>query len=371
MLPGWYIVNKIIIFCEKIVFTYEGSPIDKTTSGPSLEAQEQPLGRVATERSSIRLWPACKALRVCLGLWHEIHLEQLRSIVIEIHSGHNDIDSGDLLLRASSAGLRLQTSDFDLLEGNVRMIYESSSGLIRFQGLLNESALKLRIPYRLENDTKEISIRTEVRYSTKGESYTYGDIFNLSILLPLGVNVQDIFKRSSLFSKFAISASTSVPLRLLNCRLEGTDDFEAVSIPMEESNLLVSPKQPVSMVCRIARRSRESSKELSLRRRLSMHIEYQCLDEEICASISHQLLTDLSMSDFAKFSRLLQPWAEMVTRSHLLNYDLDVVGLSREVGVGSFHEFAWQRLLEGVPRGIREDLSMWLQEWHQVQILST
>lgn len=371
MLPGWYVVDKIMISCEQIVFTYEGSPIDKATSGPSMEAQEQPLGHVIAERSSIRLWPACKALRVCLRLCHEIHLEQLRSIVIEIHSGHNDIDSGDLLLRASSAGLRLQTSDFDLLEGKAWMTYESSSGLIRFKGLLNESTLKLRIPYRLENDMKEISVRTEVRYSTRGESYTYGDVFNVSILLPLGVNVQDIFKRNSLFSKFAISASTSVPLRLLKCRLEGTDDFEAVSIPMEESNLFVSPKQPVSMVCRIARRSREYSMEHSLGRRLSMHIEYQCLDEEICTSISNQLLTDLSMSNFAKFCRLLQPWVEMATRSRLLNYDLDAVGLSREVGVGSFDEFSWQRLLEGVPGGIREDLGLWLQEWHQVRILST
>ena len=102
-----------------------------------------------------------------------------------------------------------------------------------------------------------------------------------------------------------------------------------------------------------------------------MHIEYQCLDEEICTSISNQLLTDLSMSNFAKFCRLLQPWVEMATRSRLLNYDLDAVGLSREVGVGSFDEFSWQRLLEGVPGGIREDLGLWLQEWHQVRILST
>ena len=370
MFPGWYMIETITISCANIVFKYEGRRLNKGVGGVPYGMQDQPsFGQATLEQSLIRVWPEPGALRVHVGLCREIHLEQLRSIMLEISSGHNNINFGELLVRAGSAGLRLQTSDVEVIEGDTRIIYDAPTGLIRFECIAENSVLKVRIPYRLENDTKEISVRTEVTYSTVDGNYTYGDVYNLSVLLPLGVNVQDIFKRRSLFSKFAISASTPIPLRLLACRVEVTDDFEAASTPLKRSGLFISQKQPVSMACKITRKTRGFSVKRVPERRLSMHIEYQCLDEEICAAFSNTFLTDLGTGKFAKFVRLLQPWAEMVIRSRLLNYDLDVIGLSREIDLGTFDDFGWQRLLEGMPVSTRVDLGLWLHEWHQVRTL--
>ena len=358
-------MDKIIFSSEKIRFTHNLSPVaegvffDSSHGTRSDQATVQPPG--------ILVWPSPRALEASVDLNQEIHLEQSRSVVIDISTGSNFITRGELLVRAGSAGLRLLTSDAQLIQGKSSIEYKPEAGVIVFQELAADMALKVKVPYKLETDTKDITVKIEVAYSTEHGKFAYCSSQTISILLPLGVNVQDVFKQSALFSKFAISASTPTPLELLNYRLEGTKDFEAKSPSAGNTKVFVSTKQPVSMVYRITHKKPSSLREGSLETRLSMYIEYQCLDEQVCSTVRYYLLDQLQSSKFIKYARLLAHSVEGILRSRLRAQDFERIGLLREFDMGSFHDFHWDKVLGGLPFDARQELVTWLQRWHEVR----
>ena len=353
-----------MVSCEKIIFTYDLSPVD---TGGLFSPGKRSSDRQIPQEPQILVWPCRKALEARVTLYREIHLEQPRSIVVGISSGFNTILQGQVVVRAGSAGLRLHMSEAELIEGDNHITHQPP--VIRLGKQAANSTLKIRIPYKLETEMKEIVVKVEVAYSTENGDFTYGNSYKLSVLLPLGVNVQDIFKQSALFSKFAISASTFIPLRFLDCHLEGTEDFDAQSPLMDKSSLFISVKQPVSKIYKITHKSHIPSNEKPLQTRLSMQIEYQCLDEEICSTVQECLSENLRSSEFFGDSRLLLPLVEKTLRDRLLVQDPELIGLIREVDIGTFHDFHWERILIALPLEKRERLKVWLADWHKVRFL--
>ena len=365
MVPGWYQVDKIMISSGKIVFTHDLSPAVEGGFFDSSHGttSDQPV----VQSYRILVWPSPGALEANVDLNQEIHLEQPRSVVIDISTGSNFITRGELLVRAGSAGLRLLNSDAKPLRGDSRISYKPEKGVICFEELARDMNLKITVPYKLETDTKDITVKIEVAYNTEHGAFAYGSSHTLSILLPLGVNVQDVFKQRALFSKFAISASTPIPLELLSYRLEGTEDFEAKSPSAGNTKVFVSTKKPVSMVYRITHKKHINSKGKTLQARLSMYIEYQCLDEVVCSTVRYYLLDRLQSSKFIKYARLLTHSVEGILRSRLRAQDFERIGLLREFDMASFSDFRWDKVLGGLPSEAREELVSWLQRWHEVR----
>ncbi|KAL9122575.1 MAG: hypothetical protein Q9187_000868 [Circinaria calcarea] len=363
IIPGWYKVDKITVSSAKILFTYDFSPvaIGGFFDGYQDNASTQPV----VLKPHILVWPSSRALGAHVDLNKEIHLEQSRSIVIDISSGSNLVTRGRLLVRAGSAGLRLLKSDAKLIQGDSNISYNPPEGIICFEQLAADMNLKIRVPYKLETDMKDITIKIEVTYSTEHGEFSYVSTHTLSILLPLGVNVQDVFKQGALFSKFAISASTSIPLDLLSCHLEGTRDFEAKSPLARSLRLFVSTKQPASMVYKISHKKQNDSNGKALQTRLSMYIEYQCLDEAVCSAVRYCLLGQLQGSKFTKYTRLLSHSIEGILRSRLSPPNYERIGLLRDFDMGSFYTFHWDKVLGGLPFEARQELVTWLQSWHQ------
>lgn len=364
MIPGWYKVDKIIVSSEKVLFTYDFSPV--AVGGFFDGSQDNASTQPVVLKPHILVWPSSRALGAHVDLNKEIHLEQSRSIVINISSGSNLITRGGLLVRAGSAGLRLLKSDAKLIQGHSNISYSPPEGIIYFEQLGAGMSLKVQVPYKLETDLKDITIKIEVTYSTEHGEFSYGSTHTLSILLPLGVNVQDVFKRGALFSKFAISASTRIPLELLSCHLEETRDFEAKSPLARNPRLFVSTKQPASMVYGISRKKQNYSNGKALQTRLSMYIEYQCLDEVVCSAVRHCLLDQLQGSKFTKYTRLLTHSIEGILRTRLGSQDYERIGLLRNFDMGSFYSFHWDKVLGGLPFEARRELVTWLQSWHKV-----
>ena len=327
------------------------------------------LNQASNQQPQILIWPSQRALIARLDLCRKIRLEEDRYVDVEIFTGKNEISNGELLVRAGSAGLRLHISDTELIEGNASMACKPEAGVIYFENQPLDAVLRYRIPYKLENDMKEITIKLEVNYTTAQGDFTYGNAYNLPILLPLGVNVQDSFKERALFSKFAISASTSIPLQLSSCVLEGTEDFIAQSPPMEQYDIFVSLKQPISMIYKVSHRNDSSPKSKILKSRLSMHIAYRCLDEEIYSLVRESLLSHLRTSNLVEFSRLLIPLLENRLRSWLTTQDLEAIGLTREVQMDSFQDFQWDKNLTALQTDNREKLKNCLLEWHKVKVI--
>jgi len=353
---------------ENITFTHDLLPTDSNKFFAGSRTSVSSDGSSAMG-PKILVWPAHRSFEMQVSLYADIHLEQARSILCELSSGRNATSSGKLYIRAGSAGLRLHTANAELIAGGGKISDVSQPGLICFEQVPESSVIKIKVPYRLESDMKEISLRTEVTYTTPQGEFVSGDSHTLSIILPLGVNVHDVFKQGALFSKFSISSSTSIPLRLMDCQIEGTEDFEATSPRMESTGLCMFAKQPISMVYKIARKAKGSRPGKALQNKLSMQIRYLCLDEEILATVRGRFLESLHSCEFSSLSRLLIPSLMATLRARLLAQDLEMVGLLREVGIGTFENFRWEQILVALPLEVRPRLTTWLTQWHKVDAM--
>ena len=368
LIPGWYIVDKIIMRAEKVLFMHNNSAVEGNRFFVGSRASMSSDG-LTTVGPRIMVWPAERSFAIRVSLHTEIHLEQPRSILYELSSGRNAVLRGTVYIRAASAGLRLHTANAEILSGDGRISDVSQVGLVHFEQLPAETITRIKVPYRLDTEIREINLRTEVAYTTLEDEFVFGESSTLSVLLPLGVNVHDVFKQDALFSKFSISSSTSVPLRLLDCHLEGTDDFEASSPKLGTAGLCVFVKQPISMVYKIIRKEDKVRGETTVQARLSMQIQYICLDEEILAVVLELFRQSLQQSKFSEFSYLLAPFITRTLRERLTLLNLEIAGLLREFSSGTFQDFHWQHILVAIPPNKRTELVSWLTKWHEVRYL--
>lgn len=364
MLPGWYTLSNIAIQCSNIIFVHDLYPVSNTSLLTRPRDSVILRQKRSVDQQRFLVWPKSTSLHVRLTHYESVDLEQPKSIKVEIVSGGNDVSQGLLVLRAASAGLRLHTAEAVVEEGGVTIIDASHSGVVVFGSLSAESTACFRIAYDLESDLGDINVRAEIKYVTARGDFTYACNTSIPILLPLAVNVQDIFKQDTLFAKFTIGAATPVPVRVANCHLEGNCEFHAKSFPLTDTELDVFAPQPLSLLSRI-RRMTDFNASKPQPKKLSLHVDYRCLDEEICAVVEGLFSNALSTTHFCQFSRLLKPALLVALRTRIPSQDLEAIGLRREFTLGAFDDYAWALVLTGLPADQGENLANWLRSWHE------
>jgi hypothetical protein len=145
-------------------------------------------------RPRLVLYPRSGSLTADITWIRTISLDKTRSIDISISTGDNEIIHADLRLRPASAGLRLHVVKAEIQDQQHHLDRETTAGVLSLKGLLPRTNFSIRVPYNLERDLNEISIRVEVKYTTRSGEYTCISIITTPIQLPLGVNVRDVFK---------------------------------------------------------------------------------------------------------------------------------------------------------------------------------
>lgn len=357
-----------MIRSENIVFTDD--PVATNVSALFAEPRKRfapPIGNIGQTR--VLVWPQAHALDVRMMHHNEIHLEKPRSIIIEISSGWNDITQGKLSLRAASAGLRIHTADAALFRGDSTLLDQSQTGSIYFGKVLANSALVIKFPYALESDLKEITVKIEVSYTTTKGDFIYSCNPRIPILLPLGVSVQDIFQNDALFSRFTISTVNSIPVRVTKCHLQSSVDFEVSSPSLTDDVLDIFARQPLSLISRIHRRSSNSAaadKHNIKQKKISLEVEYQCLDQEIVRSVEWCLLKSLKVANLQGFSRLLIPSLLKDLASRLTAQEFEVSGLIREICVHRVVASNWDMISSGIRPTYRDEIADWLKNWQKV-----
>lgn len=364
-------MEKLSIRSENIIFALDFPSLRNDTISPrsTVSVSSEALENIS--QSQILVWPQVRAFHVRLFLNSKIHLERPRSIDIEISTGWNYISRGKLSLRAGSAGLRLHTADTVLVDGNTTVIEQSQPGDIVFGQVLADSSVLFRIPYGVENDPKEITVKVEVSFTTTYGEFTYGSCHTIPILLPLGVNVQDVFHQDTLFSKFTISTATSVPLRISKCHLQSSEYFDVVSPPLTDKKLDVFVRQPLSFVSKVCQKLKKDSNgkvDLKAQRRLLLEIEYHCLDQEINDVVEQSLTKSLTGANLQELSRLLVPAVLTRLRSSLSIQELEMVRMLDEIDIGAALESVWTVLSASVQPGLRIRFANWVKEWNKVCI---
>ncbi len=353
-----------------IVFTHDLSP---PPSGPFFAGNHDTISVGAAsiaQHARILVWAHHRALEASLSHCKSINLEHTRSLVVDIFSGWNNIFEGRVQLRAATAGLRLHTAEAELQDSDTKILDQSQPGSINFGEVSADTTMKIKVPYSLESDLQEIVIKIEIHYTTAEGNFIYACNPKLAILLLVGVNVQDIFKDAALFSKFTISTADSTPLRISNCCLEGTKDFEVATPPLADGELDVFARQPLSLVSKISRpvgSKVESNSDGQLERKLSLEIKYCRVDLDIMTAAEQSFSAALTNSPFQMFSRVLVPALTTGLRSRLSSQDLELIGMMREIDVGPFRDYDWDSIISGLSPGYRHELADWLQKWHKVR----
>jgi hypothetical protein len=193
-------------------------------------------------------------------------------------------------------------------------------------------------------------------------------------MLPLGVNVQDVFKHKALFSKFTISSATTSPLRLLGSRLENSEVFQAEGGGPLLQPLMIFPRQPASMLYKITKIQPKSGFDPSAPKKkalLSLVLNYICLDEEIENAVTQDLHQAFEHSPLHPFTRLVIPTVVTQLLTLLSSYDMEHTAVLGEFSTSALSSIRWRDHFSGLGCGLDQEqdiaikLEEFLQEWQR------
>ena len=368
MIPGWYMLKKMLILVGNIAFDYDVSPPTDAFVPPGARAKPD---LYSPDSKQILVWAPSQALAVDVSHSDDIRLSESRSVDIRISSGWNDISAGTVTIRAASAGLRLHTAQAEARGSEIEPTNNPQPGAILFHKLKPGNHLNIRIPYNLEIDLTVITVRVEVAYLTQKGQFTYVTRSIVPVGLPVAVNVQETFKKDSLFSLFTIRSATSSPIRVIDTRIEDNAAFEATASPSRSTEVDVYSNQPFSVIAQVRRksRSRASESERQVDRRLHLIIEYRCLNRTVLSIVEAELLQALATAHKQAYSRLLSQHLASHLRSTLSPDDFELFGLLDQIALGPFEEYGWEAILQAVSPTDATKLEQVLQDWHLVSMI--
>ena len=316
------------------------------------------------DQYSLLVWPRLESLDLLVTHYEAINLEQQSSIKVSVETRQNSIIKCKLSLRAASAGLRLHTAEAKGLEADTKIVDKLQPGSITMASLPPDTMMNIVIPYSIESDLREIGLRAMLEYTTPNGEFAFICNVNISVLLPLAINVQDIFKQAMLVSRFTIGTSSAVPVRVYNCHLEGNPDFHVIKPLWRFDELDAMVRQPLSLVSKIIRKKPSSKQSQN---KLFLKIEYRCVDEIVYRTVQRRFEYEIAPTPYKQFSRVLTPMLLSSLRSNLAIQDLESICLLREVNLGTFEEWDWRSSFAGLSFEIQEGLERWLQRWHDVR----
>ncbi|KZF20753.1 hypothetical protein L228DRAFT_262661 [Xylona heveae TC161] len=365
--PGYFTVDRIIVDAYNIHFVYERrkEPVMPTRL---LRQSDSHTSAPKSKEARILCYAKSNALEANIFFSRSIHLSRSKSVDIEISSGWNQVVSGQIRIRSASAGLRLHTAEATVTNGSLILKDKPKAGVINFGELSRGTHTAIKIPYGLETDPIELSFKLEISYVTEKGEFLFISNPTIPIALPLGVNVQDIFKEESLFSRFTINAAGAVPLRVLGSELKSSPLYEVTSECSMLSPVLVFPKQSMSLIYRIAPRKidpKVPGQEKASKMPLALDISYRCLDEDVFHAVEINFLAALRDSAFNKYSRLLLPRLLAHTKQMLTPQMLELIGLTGELELGGFDESGWNDIIQALHISDREGLDQWLKDWYK------
>lgn len=377
MHPGWYRLAGVNIHARNIVFVHDR--LTKTSASFfSAGRNSGSHGKTDVAKDRFMVWARSQHLDARMVHFEAIDLRRPKSVKVEILSGWNRILSGKILIKAASAGLRLDIAEVKTIvprDGSAAASIPISTkkyqpGTIDFGKISEDESLALQIPYSLENDLHEIAVKIQIEYKTDAGDFSYASDCKLNVNLPVSVNVQDIFKKDFLLPKFTIGTATSIPLILRSCSIDGNSNYDALSPTAVGHPTPVFARQPYSFISRIhcKRSSKENTPELSkvFQRLLHLQIEYYPFEEIVYGELEKSLSAALVSSSQQYMSRILHDALKEGIKSTYTSSQLETACLMEEVQKGSFDEFRWQTILSGLPPNDGQLLEGTLREWHKV-----
>lgn len=362
MSQGWYKVDEIEVRIGNLRLLQHF----QSSHDADLTEEEDSVA-VRTAVVPILVYPHDRSLAMRIRTSSTLHLSETRRLCIELRPGQNRITQCKLRLKTATAGLRLNVHDARLLDhgrslDSLRTAREGDTLLMVIDDLMPDSLIAIEMPYTLEiQSSASIAIRVDAGYETERGQFQLSEMAVVNVLLPVTVNVQDVYRPSCTYSRFTISPSTMVPLNLVSCHLEDNDSYTIELPDTHQDNLMVFPRQPTSWTVRLVPTNEEASQASG---RLTLVVDFQSLDDVILAALEHQFKTALHQSAYASVARLLSSHLLEQVRGAWTEQDLEVAGLMQEMEIWDEKDLDWPSVLCGIDRKDRHGLEAWLSSWH-------
>lgn len=346
--------NKIPLRCMAMSpGTYEVDRV-QLNSGPlklSLERQAfQPVERDAVNLRNpyVSLYQRADTLDLRVEPSTVTQLDRNFAMDLELTTGWNELETCEIRVRSATGGLRLLTAEAEILgDEKHKQAASSEPGLFVFASLAAQSSVKARIPFTTEQDAASVAVKVEVKYTTARGTFTLSKTPSISLALKLGVNVQDVFKHTALFSRFTVSTATQSPLRLFKSELIQSDVFESRFGVPPANPVVIFPKQPASLIYRI-NRIPGSSIGPNTNKTMYLKLSYSVLQDEIRDNIRDSLTDALKSTELWKYSRLLVGSVLERVKSDLTGYDLERSATLGELPLSFLTEAKWQKQFYGL-----------------------
>lgn len=333
------------------------------------EESEDPdvLTRPHSIVAPVLVYPFSRSLEVRITSSPKIHLGQTRRLLVKIRPQANTVEQCKLRLKTATAGLRLNIHDAQLLNGTLpsaalRTAREGDALVLIVDELDSESLTEVEIPYTTEFQSEpSLVLRIDANYETSQGVFTLYGTARVDVILPVTVNVQDVYRSGYLYSRFTISPATLVPLHLVKCHLQDSEAYKAIVGHHSPEPLVVFPKQPASWTVRLVPKHPDA---ISSTKRMTLCVEFQSLDEAMLDGLEERLTSTVSQTPYAFAARLLAWHLQKRIRAAWTEQDLEMAGLSQEVELWNFNDMDWSAVLCAFDRQVRAELEGWLRTWH-------
>jgi hypothetical protein len=362
---GTFTVDKIILKAKKISFEFEPSSSEGKVSVLTLLDEGTHKSKLFKRMPRILFYPRSDALDVKIGLSRDVHIDKRRHLEVECNTGQNQVDRAELHLRSATAGLRLRTADATVMEGDANLSKAKVPGVIEFADVSADSKIIIRIPYDLEDNQRRILIGIDFTYHTPKGRFEFFSNPSIPTELALDVNVHDLFKSSTLFSRFRVRASKGMPLRILDVNLEESDRFMVRAPPCKITPMLVFPKQDATIMYHIQQKVTQKGRQPALEEKpLRLTLNYVCVHEAAISAIEKRFAESLAQTKFSALSRVIaRTLSEAIRR---LEPEVFIqVALLHEVRPPEYDSVGWKISLDGLSPNISKGLEAWLRTWHE------
>lgn len=296
----------------------------------------------------MRLFQRTGGLDVQASASRHTCLDKNNSLDFELSTGWNDLKSCEIRVRPATGGLRLLTTEAELLDPSMDFARPPESGAFFLGPMAEGTCATFRFPYSVEQDVADVLARLEVKYVTQsGEAFSLAKSLTIPVSLALGVNVQDVFKHQALFSRFIVSTATSSPVMLHRSELLDSELFESAFGVAPQGAITVFPKQPASLLYRVKRKAGAKGGKRS-DRTMYLKLHYSVLQTVAEDVIRESIAAELGQSQLAHYSGLAVEHVLREVRRALEPHDLERAALLGEMTTAFLEGIAWEQRFEGL-----------------------
>ncbi|KAL2114887.1 hypothetical protein VTJ04DRAFT_10550 [Mycothermus thermophilus] len=354
-MEGTFEVDQIRVVSRRLVLHYE-------------RESQSDKGKSTLGKSRVTLHQRASCLDVQLTGARDLQLDKKKCLDLELTTGWNDLASCEVKVRAATGGLRLVLSEAEVISTPESTTHSTTqSGSFTFSTVPTNSSVRIRIPFTVETDLLEVTVRAEVSYTTtnaNGKTFSLFKSAAVPLALALEVNVQDIFKHSALFSRFAVSTASDSPLRLLESELTGSELFDAEFGFPSSQPVVVFPGQPASLLYKITRKKGVKLGP-DVKKTLYLKLEYRVVLEEVECRLRRSLTAALGQTPVKEWSKVAVAKLLGVLRDRVLTgYELEKATLLGALPLkDALADVVWEKLFAGLGRDVAVGLGGVLRRW--------